>query len=95
MAKFLQDDKGNLSSMRLTMLGVAITVLGVFTISNIALITAGFIRAIRCSTETIEIQTIDFKPYMVWALGLVLGGKVGQSISEKMKNKNLTDGGVK
>ena len=86
MANFLQDDKGNMSSMRLIMMGTGITVLGIFTISNLAVIAAGFLRSLKCDAP-IEIITIDFKPYMIGALGLVLGGKVGQSLGEKMNKK--------
>jgi len=87
MNHFWHDHNGNRSSMRIVIIAVAFSVLAVFLFSNfINVILLGY-KMFKGQEKDITITIIDFKPYMITALAAVLGGKVGQSISERKNNK--------
>jgi hypothetical protein len=73
MKQFFVDGKGELSMMRLCQFIVVVTVVVVFITANVAMIIAAFKKG--CSVEI-----LDFKPQMIWALGVVIAGKAVQTI---------------
>jgi len=72
MKQFFVDGKGELSMMRLSQFLVVVCVLIVFIAANVTMM----ISALKHGTGVV-IQ--DFQPQMIFALGVIIAGKVIQS----------------
>jgi len=76
-SQFFKDGTGELSQMRLIMFWVVAVILGIFVLGNIA----AMIHAVQAKEA---FRFVDFAPQMIYALGLVIMGKVGQAaLAEK------------
>jgi uncharacterized membrane-anchored protein len=72
MVQFFKDGTGQLSMMRLITFLVIVVILLVWLIVNIISVLKG------------GSVILDFQPQMVYIIGLVIVGKVGQSITENL-----------
>jgi len=84
--KFIQDDSGNVSSMRVAVIASVIVVLSIFVLANVTLM----IKALMVPTTPVVI--LDFQPQMVWVLGIAFAGKFGQKIVERVKSNGNGNG---
>lgn len=82
MKQFFQDGTGALSMMRLCQFLVVVVVLFVFLEANIV----ASVNAVI--TKTVAAPIIDFREQMIFALLVIIGGKVAQTVfGEKQEEK--------
>jgi len=80
--KLIQDDSGNVSSMRVALIASIIAVLSIFILANLTIMIKSLI------VPGYPVTIIDFQPQMAWVLGIAFAGKLGQKIVERVKNGN-------